>query len=328
MQPLRPLAWRRPRPGRAGGRAARSGPSATPTLFRLSSLQVATLHHAPLPPTPDPRVTATVGDLATGTGLRAALEAAGRAGGGLRAVVNCAAVSSPAACEADPAGATAINVPTQLIDAMAAGRGGEASPPPLFGQLSTDQGYPSSRRGAPPGRSLWTEDDAPAPCNAYGRSKLAAEAELAARWPRSVSLRCSAMVGPMPRHPVAGTRFLQFVDAAIDGRVEATFWTDEWRSFVSVADVATAVAACVAASTLLPSIINVGGPEPLSRHAFALRVAAARGAEAGRVRGAARGANPPPTPTPADIGMDVGRLRRVLGVEPRAVEAIAGGTKS
>lgn len=74
-------------------------------------------------------------DLISGDGLQAALEALG---GPVDAVINCAAVSQPAACEADPQRAESINVPRKLVEALAAQRqasGHEA----LLVHLSTDQ---------------------------------------------------------------------------------------------------------------------------------------------------------------------------------------------
>ena len=121
------------------------------------------------------------GNLATGEGfLEAFVEAdeLGRLGGGggggdgnnadpkgsgLAAVVNCAAVSSPAECQRDPEASRAVNVPTRLVAAMLAFEAtnafpslvpspeGRRRPPPpqapLLVHLSTDQIY-SGRREA------------------------------------------------------------------------------------------------------------------------------------------------------------------------------------
>lgn len=63
-------------------------------------------------------------------------------------------------------------------------------------------------------KALSTEaGDPPAPVNAYGASKLAAEAFLRAHWPRHFSLRSSIIFGPAAAAPgvpqVARALFLQ-----------------------------------------------------------------------------------------------------------------------
>ena len=268
-----------------------------------------------------------MGDLVTG--VAAALEAAAAAGDGLAAIINAAAISSPRVCEADPVVATAVNVPTQLIAALAAwweaGGGGrkEGAPtPPRFIQISTDQVYGGR---APPGG--WHEDAPVAPVNAYGRSKVEAEAAVAAGWPRHVSLRCSVMVGavaPLPL-PIAGTRFLQLVDGVVcGGDAGATFYEDEWRCFVAVGDVASiAVGEITAADPASrPAIINVGGPQRLSRLDFARLVARVRGAPAAAVT-SARAADAPPrgVASPPDIAMDTSLVQR-LGYRLTAMEDV------
>ena len=264
-----------------------------------------------------------VGDLVTGAGLAAAVEAAAREGGGLAAIINAAATSSPRVCEADPDAAKAANVPSRLIAALAAwweaagGGEGEGAPiTPLFVQISTDQVYGGA---APPGG--WPEDAPLAPVNAYGRTKVEAEAAIASAWPRAVALRCSVMVGavtPLP-HPVAGTRFLQFVDGVVGGGGDtgATFYEDEWRCFVAVGDVARIAvgeiaAAAAADAPARPPIINVGGPERMSRLAFARLVARVRGVPTTAVA-AARAADAPPhgVASPADIAMDTSLAQRL-----------------
>lgn len=108
------------------------------------------------------------GNLATGEGLPEALAEAdelGRRQGdsdaataaatrprGLVAVVNCAAMSSPAECQRDPERSRAVNVPSKLVEALLAfspssdsSSSSPSPPPPLLVHLSTDQIY-SGRR--------------------------------------------------------------------------------------------------------------------------------------------------------------------------------------
>jgi nucleoside-diphosphate-sugar epimerase len=133
-----------------------------------------------------PSVVASVpGNLATGEGLLEALVEAARLGrpgpgqpqshspgAGLAAVVNCAALSSPAECERDPERSRAVNVPGKLVAACNAFARATSlpdsecpccreRPPPFLVQLSTDQIYAGGREGAgPEAASLWREEEA------------------------------------------------------------------------------------------------------------------------------------------------------------------------
>lgn len=122
-------------------------------------------------------------DIATGEGTEACIAHATK-DAPLDLVVNCAAMSSPGKCEKDEKLATAINVPAALIAALSAsldqqesggtdGVKADADAPraePLLVHLSTDQVYSGEDTMST------VEGNPPAPINAYGRSKVAAEA--------------------------------------------------------------------------------------------------------------------------------------------------------
>ncbi len=82
-------------------------------------------------------------------------------------MINCAAISQPAACEREPAYATALNVPTKLLDALQRHQQQHGSSPLLI-HFSTDQVYEGTK-------AFWREGDDCNPVNAYGKTKLAAE---------------------------------------------------------------------------------------------------------------------------------------------------------
>jgi nucleoside-diphosphate-sugar epimerase len=154
------------------------------------------------------------------------------------------------------------------------------------------------------------------------------------------------MIGALPpAWPLAPGRvpFLQFAAAAVTEEAAAaseagcgpSFFTDEWRSFVGVRDVARACVAAVAARPPvplgrtachahrnLPSTVNMGGPARLSRADLARAVAAAVGAPASAVVEARAADAVRAVPSPADIAMDVSLLRSGLGFQPRSVEAV------
>ena len=190
-------------------------------------------------------------DLASGAGLAECLAAAAPLG----AVINAAAVSQPALCERDPAAAAAVNVPTQLVRALA-----DAAPSALLIHVSTDQVYdgtrPWNREGDAAGMRA---------VNAYGGSKRDAEALVTERWANHAVLRSSIIVGPPPRAPVGRPLFLQWLDGALAGPAPTELFEDEYRSPVCVDDLVAACAELMRRAEHGPPlqhrVFNMGGPE-------------------------------------------------------------------
>lgn len=200
------------------------------------------------------------------------------------ALVLLAAQSSPAACERDPAEATRVNCPAALIRAVRA-----LLPNCLLLFTSTDLVYAGD---APPYAPL--APDLCAPANAYGASKLACE-RLVLAHPRSVVLRLSNVLGPSFAYSSAGGgKFLEWLHDACVRREYTGLRHDERRSFVFVGDVVRVIVALVTDGTvrepLLGRVLNVGGPEGLSRLQLAEVVAAELVAPEGRKRKAAASA--------------------------------------
>ncbi|GFH15747.1 RmlD_sub_bind domain-containing protein, partial [Haematococcus lacustris] len=179
-------------------------------------------------------------------------------------------------------------------------------------------------------RPLWKETDPCRPVNAYGRSKLEAEQLIQSQWPHSVSLRSSIIVGPQPASPLTRTLFLQFVDAALTSGQPTTFFEDEWRCPVYVQDIVAVVQKLAAwqvqagaegkcgkaRSLTLPPVLNMGGPDRLSRVDMALMVARHRGHSPSLVRPAPSASVARGVASPQDISMDVSRLALLLGRPP------------
>ena len=100
-------------------------------------------------------------------------------------IVNCAAVSEPAACEADPGRSEAMNValPTRLAE-LAHHLGGRVL------HISSEQVFDGART-AP-----YSEGDAVSPINLYGCQKVASErAVLAAAPQRAAIVRAPLLMG-------------------------------------------------------------------------------------------------------------------------------------
>ncbi|MFN3587153.1 MAG: SDR family oxidoreductase, partial [Moraxellaceae bacterium] len=105
-----------------------------------------------------------------------------------RVIVNAAAWTDVDGAEADEAAATRINAEAVVAVARWA-----AAHDALVVQVSTDHVF-DGRGGRP-----YTEDDSPAPGNAYGRSKLAGERALAASGADALLRRGGGLYGAQAR---------------------------------------------------------------------------------------------------------------------------------
>ena len=249
-------------------------------------------------------------DVASGEGLAEL----GRAFGRPDVVVNLAALSQPRACEADPAAAAAVNVPSALLDWL-----GDSLRDVLFVHASTDQVYPGER-------ACSLEGDAARPVNAYGRTKAAAEGEIRRRAPRHVILRSSIIFGPEPPVPVGRPLFVQWIAGELRAGRRADFFEDEFRSPIYVRDWEEVVARLLdlwrGGGEVPCGTFNLGGPERLSRVDMAAAVARVLGADPALVRAcpappaAERG-----VASPADISMLSTALEDALGLRFTPFEA-------
>ncbi|MGC9669658.1 SDR family oxidoreductase [Planosporangium sp. 12N6] len=132
---------------------------------------------------------------------------------------------------------------------------------------------------------LPVEATPPAPANAYGRAKLAAEQALAGV-PGATVLRVSLIYG---WEPADGEKWLNFF-AACAHRLRrgepVAAPHDQWTTPVLVDDVAAVTAAVLGAADL--PLLHLGGPDRLSRADWARTIAAGLGASADLVTGVPR----------------------------------------
>ena len=174
--------------------------------------------------------------------------------------------------------------------------------------LSTDLVFD----GASP--APYTELDPPNPLGDYGQSKLDAERSVLAAHPAALVARASLMVGGAQ----AG-RQERAVLAAARGESGLTFFDDELRSPVLVADLAVALLELAARDE--SGLLHMGGPEALSRYELARLVASAHGVSPERLR---RGrVADSGLERAADCALDSSRARRLLASPlrgPRALE--------
>jgi dTDP-4-dehydrorhamnose reductase len=181
-------------------------------------------------------------------------------------VVHAAALSSLAACQADPARARRINVDATRELARAAARCGAWL---LF--VSSDQVFD----GEPADGARYGEDDAPRPVNVYGRTKLEGEGAVRAAGGEALIVRTALVLG---RAPDRRSGAVESLLAAPPGATVRLFH-DEWRTPVSAPDLARVIGA--AASRRSVGLVHVAGPDRIDRLALGRRIAAAFGRDGG-----------------------------------------------
>lgn len=211
------------------------------------------------------------------------------------AIVHAAGLSNVDDCERDPAAAHAINAELAgTVAAAAAERGVKLV------HISTDHLFAGTG-------SMYAESDPPQPLNAYAGSKLAGERLVAQRCPQALIVRTNFFGW--------GHAFRKSIsDWAIEGlraqqRLRA--FDDVFFTPILAARLARAVHALVAAGT--SGIVHVCGDERVSKHEFAMRLAAAfglstAGIERGRYADAGLAA-----PRPRDMSLSNARARGILG---------------
>lgn len=221
-------------------------------------------------------------------------------------VIHCAAEARPNACERDPDTSSRINVHATHALAEACTHHGVRM---VF--TSTDLVFDGA---SPP----YVESDPACPVNAYGRQKAAAEREVLQADPAHVVCRMPLMYGAPS--PSSGSFVQPWLEALGRGEVLSLF-TDEYRCAVSVDD---AAAGLLRAGEAGSGLYHLGGPEPMSRHAFGLLLAEVFGLDAGPIRAVRQAEAPMAAPRPADLTLDSSRARADLGYAPSlACEALS-----
>ncbi|MBX5492489.1 MAG: sugar nucleotide-binding protein [Chloroflexi bacterium] len=180
--------------------------------------------------------------------------------------------------------------------------------------LSTDQVFDGRRGG-------YREEDPPAPVNAYGAAKLAAEEAVVAA--SGLVVRTSLVYRLAPPDP--GNHALLLAPLA-QGRTPRLF-VDERRSPIYVEDLAAALL-----ELLIPPLreawerlgvarrLHVAGPEALDRYTFACQLAPCFGIPITRLQAARLATSG--LDRPADCSLDSRRARALLRTPLRAVATV------
>ncbi|KAL0918253.1 hypothetical protein M5K25_010251 [Dendrobium thyrsiflorum] len=242
-------------------------------------------HHRPIPP---PELIDAISpvlpfrvDVRTGEGFESISNTFGKP----HVVVNCAALSVPRACEVDPVTTMATNLPTSLINWLSSFKDNNI----LLIHLSTDQVYEGSK-------SFYKEEDETAPVN------------------------ISIIYGPQTLSPVSKSLPIQWIDSSLSRSEEIEFFHDEFRCPVYVKDVVNVILALtkkwISDGNQIKLILNVGGPDRLSRAQMAVAVADYRGYDLSLIKLVSAASINRGVVSPADISMDISRLIQALGINP------------
>jgi dTDP-4-dehydrorhamnose reductase len=166
------------------------------------------------------------------------------------------------------------------------------------------------------GRPLpYADDDAPSPVHAYGAAKAAAETAVRVADPTAVLVRTSLLVGD------ADSAAVKLCLDLLTGARDGALFTDEIRCPVAVEDVADALLEL--AGRPYAGLLNLAGPQAVSRAEFGRLVAAAYGLDPAALKvstiaesGLAR---------PGRVQLDCDRAASLLRARPRPVAAVLLG---
>ncbi|KAL3536856.1 hypothetical protein ACH5RR_000222 [Cinchona calisaya] len=274
-----------------------------------SKYALAFTHHTTLPPQTlldaIPQALPFHVDLQTGHGFDAISQQFGQPD----VVVNCAALSVPRSCEMDPAGAMSVNVPSALVKWMSSIGISKA----LLIHLSSDQVYEGTK-------SFYTEDDETIPVNVYGKSKVAAEQFISTNCSNFAILRSSIIFGPQTISPVPKSLPIQWMDSVLAKGETIEFFYDEYRCPVYVKDLVAVIQALtsrwISEVKQMRMLLNIGGPDRVSRVQMAEAVAHIRGYNTSLIKPVSASSVDRGVKSPADISMDITKLIRTLGLTP------------
>ncbi|MEC9374018.1 MAG: SDR family oxidoreductase [Planctomycetota bacterium] len=219
------------------------------------------------------------------------------------AVAHTGAMSQVGDCQRDPDRAHRINVDaTARLAAHCAARHARLI------HFSTDQIFD--------GRTAWVKESAPpAPIHAYGESKAAAERAVAESGADACIARISLVYGDSPTRVRSATE--QVLRPLERGERLGRF-VDEFRTPLLVHDVASAVIELLEMSEP-PRVLNLAGPDRISRYEFGRETAAAYGFDPEMIEEDSIANFDASTPRAPDLSLDTALARRTLRRPPRSV---------
>lgn len=273
-------------------------------------LSIAFTHHSSPPPhlllQSLPHAAPYQVDLQTGQGFDSISHTFGQPD----VVVNCAALSVPRVCETNPSVAMSVNIPSSLVKWLSSFTESNNT---LLIHLSTDQVYEGTK-------SFYKEDNETLPVNVYGKSKVAAEEYIFENWSNFVILRSSIIFGPQTISPVSKSLPIQWMDSVLGKGQETDFFHDEYRCPVYVKDVVNIIQLLtdrwISDGKKMGLVLNVGGPDRLSRVQMAETVARVRGYNTSLIKHVSASSIDRGVKSPSDISMDISKLIQKLDFRP------------
>jgi dTDP-4-dehydrorhamnose reductase len=222
------------------------------------------------------------------------------------AILNCAAIAEPAACDAAPELAQRVNVELPAALAAIARELGAR-----FVHVSTEQVFD----GTTPPYAIHSPVN---PLHRYGRQKVESEARVLAADPHAAVVRVPLMFG----NSLGGRRSVheKFLEAWTAGKKMKLF-TDEIRAVASAENVAAALLE-LAARPELTGVLHWTGAEPVSRWEMGRAICAHFGFPLEWIEPSSRAAMPEFTATrPRDLTLDLAPLDSALRVRPEPFAA-------
>ncbi len=219
-------------------------------------------------------------------------------------VIHCAALTSPAACLADPELAREINTAgTESIARAARGIGARLI------YISTDRVFDGKK-----GR--YREDDLPNPLGPYGRSKLAGEKLVLKIAPGSLVLRLPLMYGPPS--PFSGS-FIEFMREGFLGRAPLNLFTDQYRTPLYAGDAARGIE-LILTRPGMKGLYHLGGSERINRAEFGYRMAEIFNYDPALINPVRMADQPHYPPTPPDASLNSDLFFQATGFRGRGVD--------
>lgn len=210
-------------------------------------------------------------------------------------IVNAVGLTDVDACERDPERAHEIHARFTANVAQAAARHKLG-----LVHISTDHLFSGSK-------SNCDETDAPAPVNAYARSKLEGEREVATRCPGALIVRTNFFAWG---HGLRRSLSDWILEGLRAGRVLDMF-NDAFFTPILVAPLARAVHALAEAGAA--GVYHVTGDERLSKHDFAVRLAVAFSLPRDTIRPCELRSANLAAPRPLDLSLSNAKARQALG---------------
>lgn len=219
-------------------------------------------------------------------------------------IIHCAAVTSPAACLADPETARKINTAGTERVARAARETGARM---IY--VSTDRVF-DGKKGD------YREADPPNPLGPYGQTKLAGEELVRRIVPRHLVLRLPLMYGPPS--PFSGS-FIEFMREGFLGRRRLDLFSDQFRTPLYAEDAARGIELILERPDM-EGVYHLGGSERIDRAEFGCRMAGIFGYDPAVINPVRMADQPHYPPTPADASLNSDRFFRATGFRGRGVD--------